>query len=717
MIHVDSIGRLTFGTGRISVNTRIVAFKSYLRSLFCSLSFILGLDTIDSAFLQHLSMSNAGMDPKGQHSTDVNGKWSEDDIRQWGVENLRRWGLEDLRRWGKVQLSGWSRDELVKIDKRREIEKTIEGLKAQLATAYQRRSMLRASTQNNTQRSYSNDSGVSVNSSPRPSFMTPTECFARRFSRASSFALESGSSSPASGAGSSPIRPRREARERHDSDSSIMADTAVSRLKKRHDHDTTPLFRARSTCNTGWREEGKQWKDDIVSWDRGETKPNDNLDEDGNEKPRKCLDCVEREAARCEECKERLANGFAPFCQECFAQELKYADLVRRTRVSSKVSEEPQENIGPIPFEVQMAIKLACESLVKLAIWLALRKDHPQHQQRFFPEGPEQIRFGYADMSSDGFGSSGSPDECLELCSKPRKEAWNALERMVDFRNSIAHCHYNTAAQLSNNMALAQDVVCAFGNEEIALKIREMRDAVDERAKASGAEIVRIHGEILAGKDMKYPIHFQNFFMRCWNITKDTPGVIEEAAKLWRSKNNAVGKDDDFFKRLEEAEKHFQWRPSKHEDEARSCYADRVDSAGAKAKSEEQAQECSASPTQEHGTEAELEPLTEETTEETTEADDGTKEVGEPLSEETTGAEEDMKESGEPLGEQKDAGTNEVDDANAQPELLRVSTTGVTNGDGTDGGVETATSQPSPTSISQDACPDMPTLGSTTSPD
>lgn len=498
--------------------------------------------------------------------------------QEWPENDVRRWGLEDLQRWGKKDLQRYTRTELVHWDEQKQIEKEIDELEASWNEAWDRW-YAHTSTPRKSQRSSSNDSGVGMEEdSSKPSFMRPTRSFKLRTLGDTTPELGSRSCSPVAGPPSTPRKPRFKPRENHTRDTSIMGPTKAWQLKKLPPHGVALLQQTKSAPNDqSWREQeslwGKENENDV--WETYQPKvDNSNLDEVGRVKPENCTDCKARAKAQCANCAEHVAKGLVPCCSECYALEQKHAELLESTRCWAEIpSEQLRETFGPITFEIQQEFKEAYDSLTKGALWLFLRHHRPELQQRYYPESPEQISFGYGDLFDKGFGRPQEPGECLEQCGRLARTVWAALEKMIDHRNSIAHRNYSTPQQLRTMMGDAQGLAVAVGDEKIAMAIRGLRDEVDVLLKASGEEIKRKHEDVLAGKEVVWKIHEQNYFMNCW-WEHDLTGIIGAAAKAWRSKNDAVGKDEAFVARVKKMRSWTYWKPLDQKTEMESCYAE-----------------------------------------------------------------------------------------------------------------------------------------------
>lgn len=501
----------------------------------------------------HLSyLATMELDARPQDSWST----SDNNAHEWSKEDVDRWGLEELQRWG--------REELIRWDEQQAIKKEIEDLTVRLNDAY-RRLEKHISKTAETHRPSSTDSGISMEDLAKPPYMRPTTSTKGKTSATARLNLvESPSSSAAPGATQS-IKSRFRPRENHIRDSSIMSDTQASQRR------TLPLT-GRPYLRHGAQpptppDSDDRWDNPIL---RARRIRADRLNTTRRPK-----------SPACTTCKAHIENGQVPLCAKCYADAAAVPALVVKTRLLARPQFESPELQGPIPFHIQMQYKRRSEDLGKLVVWLGLRSHYPLFQQKKFPEGPEAIRFGREDMLKDGFGDEQNPDGCNEMCGRMRGEVFSAMLGMIGLRNSIAHASRTTVHELDVLIGNAQRLAVVLCNEEIAMELRAMRDEVQELSKASWAEMVRMQQLAAQGKEVKWKVHQQRFFLRWRGSESELVDPIAQAASDWNRGHDAVSEDEHFIARVEEVKKGIYWKhiADDGEDVGLVSYADVIDDA------------------------------------------------------------------------------------------------------------------------------------------
>ncbi|KXT00502.1 hypothetical protein AC578_4089 [Pseudocercospora eumusae] len=206
-----------------------------------------------------------------------------------------------------------------------------------------------------------------------------------------------------------------------------------------------------------------------------------------------------------------------------------------------------------LPFALQMSLLQEGYDLTRQGTFDYIRKKWPREQLQHFPEHWLQIRFGRQELEDARFGRNTSDPAKLRIVY--------AMDGVISLRNILCHPSYvRDLQQLDALLRSAQELLVKVEDEERALKVRGLRDRVQEEAREIVKEIERREGlKMLPGDQQSpWPIHVQLMFESIDRVVfKDTwaPEAILRAAKEWLKKGYRVGEDEpDFQARVEAAQ-------------------------------------------------------------------------------------------------------------------------------------------------------------------
>jgi hypothetical protein len=212
-------------------------------------------------------------------------------------------------------------------------------------------------------------------------------------------------------------------------------------------------------------------------------------------------------------------------------------------------------------------LKKALE-LAQEALWHELADHWPSVQGRLFPEGPEEIRFGFAELEAT-LAREEFRQNTEKKCRRPP-----CPYGIIDLRNCVAHPRAKQTRVIDELIRDAQELAVYLCDEKRAFSLRRMRDEL-------AAEAVKTFEHIEAFVDLvhlpyadPWPIHIQRMFFGVHQADIKIPEVIRRAARNWKWYECAPGAGDpSYLARREKAAAFMRPSPPDGVEQERSLVA------------------------------------------------------------------------------------------------------------------------------------------------
>lgn len=220
-------------------------------------------------------------------------------------------------------------------------------------------------------------------------------------------------------------------------------------------------------------------------------------------------------------------------CSKCDAFEAAEKSLATRSRLDDRDFYSTPASECYIPISVQYRLCGMALRFAQQAAWHNLRRHWPKTQRMWYPEGPEEVRFGRSEL--EHVSISGDDYDINEhICG--RSHPIGPMVGVVDLRNRVAHPGRMTNRGLDYYLQLAQRLAVRLLDEPRALKIRKLRDTVQAEARKSLAEIeaVDLLASLPCAEELKWALHHQRMFNRLRSYdSNEVPPAILRAAAAW----------------------------------------------------------------------------------------------------------------------------------------------------------------------------------------
>ncbi|KAF2165897.1 hypothetical protein M409DRAFT_23629 [Zasmidium cellare ATCC 36951] len=230
------------------------------------------------------------------------------------------------------------------------------------------------------------------------------------------------------------------------------------------------------------------------------------------------------------------------------------ASLKKTTRLNDEDFYKTQQGQVGIRFDHQMHSLREAFELAQDALFDAARERWPETWRRFFIAGPRSIRFGRDELYGTILGEGGSRF-VHGVHISPGYEVASSLLEVVYLRNAVAHPGPKKTCDIDKLMAHAQRLACALQDKTRARKIRQCRDDLQEKAKASFEEIVAYEPWSRLPEQGPWQPHHQGFFTRVnarhgkteEEIVETYGAAAMRAAAAWDLLCQDVGQDDPVY--------------------------------------------------------------------------------------------------------------------------------------------------------------------------
>ncbi|KAK3072929.1 hypothetical protein LTR53_005928 [Teratosphaeriaceae sp. CCFEE 6253] len=207
-----------------------------------------------------------------------------------------------------------------------------------------------------------------------------------------------------------------------------------------------------------------------------------------------------------------------------------------------------------VAFSTHYRLLSSALTLAEQTLWAALRRHYPEAQRRYYPESFHEICFGRADLSA-AFGDTVS-EYTTRLGCTTYLSVRGYMDNVIYLRNTVCHKSHCTNELVDTLIQHAQSLAVAVGDAPRAMRLRGLRDELQQALQTSLAEIEALEPLAALPHARPWAVHHQWLFGRILEEYDSGfeliefhkyPSCARRAALEWRGTAGRPGEVDPKF--------------------------------------------------------------------------------------------------------------------------------------------------------------------------